>query len=108
MALTKQQMIGANGYTPTVYSYPNQTNTAGGSAGASVIVSMATTFQDRYGSGLLPGDSTSGWYSVAINPGQSATAYATNKTSSGFSVVLTPVPSTATLAAGTFDVLVHS
>jgi hypothetical protein len=103
MRIRKQRLIGENGHNATHYGFYNQPNSAGGGAGQPVTVSFATTFQDQFGQGVLPED---GRYSVAVNPGQSATAYATNKTSSGFSVVLTPVPSTGTLAVGTFDLIV--
>jgi hypothetical protein len=105
MSMKIQQLIGANGYTPFVYSLPNQQNNAGGGAGQSVTVSFATTFQDNYGNPVLPAQ---GLYSVQVTPNQSATAAVTNKTASGFSVVLTPLPSTGTLASGQFDILVHS
>jgi hypothetical protein len=106
MSVSKRRLVGANGYQPTCYAFYNQTNGAGGGAGQSVTVDMTNTFKDGYGQPVLPGDSQTGEYSVSINPGQSATAYATNKTNAGFNVVLTPVPATATLAAGQFDVLV--
>ena len=72
-------------------------NAAGGSAGASVTtaVSLPTTAN-------LPAN-----YAVMVDPGQDATWYVTNKTSNGFSVVLTPRLSTATLAAGSFDCTIH-
>jgi hypothetical protein len=81
----------------------NQANSAGGGAGQSVSVNMGSAFQDNYGVGILPAD---GQYAVHITPSQSATASVNSKTASGFNVVLTPVPTTATLAAGTFDVTV--
>ena len=102
-SIRKQHLVGANGYSPLQYSFYNQTNNAGGGAGQSVTISMATTFQDQYGNGVLP---SNGQYCVSVTPNQSATACVTGKTQSGFSVVLTPVPTTATLAAGTFDVLI--
>jgi hypothetical protein len=100
-----QRLIGEDGYIPTVYSLPNQQNVAGSGAGSSVTTSLATTFQDNFGNPLLPAQ---GLYSVQVTPNQPATASVTNKTSSGFSVVLSPLPSTATLAAGQYDILVHS
>jgi hypothetical protein len=103
MGIRKQHLIGANGYNPTHYSFYNQTNSAGGGAGQSVTIGMATTFQDQYGTGVLL---SNGQYCVSVTPNQSATAYVTGKTTSGFSVVLTPLPTTATLAAGQFDVLI--
>lgn len=101
-SIRKQHLVGANGYSPMQYSAYNQTNSAGGGAGQSVTVSLATTFQDQFGNGVLPENG----YCVSVTPNQSATAYVTGKTTSGFSVVLVPVPTTATLAAGQFDILV--
>ena len=100
--IRKQHLVGANGYSPMQYSSYNQTNTAGGGAGQTVTISLATTFQDQYGVGVLPENG----YCAVVTPNQSAAAYVTGKTTSGFSVVLTPLPTTATLAAGTFDVLI--
>ena len=100
--IRKQHLVGANGYSPMQYSFKDQPNSAGGAAGQSVTISMATTFQDQYGNGVLPENG----YCAVVTPNQSATAYVTGKTTSGFSVVLVPLPSTATLTAGTFDVLI--
>jgi hypothetical protein len=108
MARPSQRLIGANDYTPTVHAFWNQANVAGSGAGSSVTVNFGTAFQDQYGTGILPGDATSGQYAVGITPSQVCLTSVTNKTASGFNVVLTPSPSTATLVAGTFDVLVHS
>jgi hypothetical protein len=69
-------------------------NAAGGSGGASVSTPVS------FPVGSLPPT-----YMVHITPSQPAMVSVTNKTSSGFSVVLTPL-STATLPAGSFDCLV--
>jgi hypothetical protein len=45
-------------------------------------------------------------YNVQVTPSQGATAAVTGKTNTGFNVVLSPNPATATLAVGTFDVLI--
>ncbi len=74
-------------------SVPNVANIAGGAAGASVTTAVAME--------NLPAN-----YSVLITPDQDAVAYVTNKTSSGFNVVLNPRLAANTLGAGTFDVLV--
>jgi hypothetical protein len=95
-----KQLIGANGYSPAVAAVSNIANGAGGSAGAAVTVAL--TFEDQYGNGTLPAN-----YSVAAAPSQACMVSVTSKTTSGFSVVLTP-PSGVTLAAGTFDVVVHA
>ena len=68
-------------------------NLAGGGAGA---VTTAVTF-----SAELPST-----YMALVTPNSNATAYVAAKTSTGLNVVLTPNPATATLAAGTFDLLV--
>lgn len=71
---------------------PNQANVAGGGAGAAVTTAFT---------GLkLPAA-----YSVHVDANQACAVSITNKTQSGFNVVLTPA-STVTLAAGTFDVTI--
>lgn len=70
------------------------TNAAGGSAGTAVTTAVAFANE-------LPAD-----YAVFVQPGQDATAYVSSKTATGFNVVLTPRLATATIAAGSFDVLV--
>jgi hypothetical protein len=95
-------LIGANGYQPAVSAVWNVANGAGTSAGAAVAVSLATLFQDQFGNGLLPQN-----YAVMVTPSQPAMVSVSGKTSSGFSVTLTPLSSTQ-LAAGKFDVVVHS
>jgi uncharacterized protein YabE (DUF348 family) len=71
---------------------PNQANVAGGSAGTAVTTAFT---------GLkLPAA-----YSVHVDANQACAVSITNKTQSGFNVVLTPA-STVTLAAGTFDVTI--
>jgi hypothetical protein len=99
------RLVGANGYAPVVAAVYNVANSAGSGAGTAVTISMS--FTDQYGVGGLPGDATTGRYSVLVTPNQNALDYVTAKTSSGFNVVLTPSPATNTLAAGVFDVLVH-
>jgi hypothetical protein len=79
-------------------------NAAGSGDGASVTTSL--TFEDQFGNGRLPGDSGQGRYAVTVSPSQPCFWTVTNKTASGFSVVLTPTSSGVPLAAGTFDVLV--
>lgn len=73
---------------------PGLANSAGGGAGASVNVVV---------SGLknLPSK-----YAVVVNPGQDATWYVTSKTSTGFTVVLTPRLAANTLASGSIDVTI--
>jgi len=72
----------------------NIPNVAGGSAGASVTTAVSFTVPINLG------------YAVRVDAGQSAFGFASGKTSTGFNVTLVPVPSTATLAAGTFNVMV--
>jgi hypothetical protein len=74
-------------------------NSAGGSAGAAVTT--AVTFTDQFSNGQLPAN-----YTAYVMPSQSCLATINGRTASGFNVVLTPCPATATLAAGTFDVTV--
>lgn len=72
-------------------------NVAGGSAGAAVTTAVAFASE-------LPTA-----YGVQVTPSQACAVSVTSKTSTGFNVVLTPgapAGTNATLAAGTFDVLV--
>jgi hypothetical protein len=97
----QRQLIGASGWSPIVFSVPNVANGAGSGDGDAVTVSsLADFFTDAFGTGLLPSI-----YSVQVAPNQACWPSVTNKTISGFDVVLTPA-SGVTLAAGTFDVLV--
>lgn len=66
---------------------------AGAAAGAAVTVNVTME---------LPGTG----YAVQATPNQDATAFVTAKTSTGFTVTLNPRLATATLAAGTVDILV--
>lgn len=79
-------------------------NSAGSGAGSSVTVAVSATLTDQFGNGRLPTMPIS--YAVMVTPSQPAFVNVTGKTSSGFSVVLTPITSSATLASGTFDVVV--
>ncbi len=73
---------------------PQVANVAGAGAGAAVTTTV--TFSKG-----LPLK-----YSVQITPNQDAVAYVTNRTVSGFDVVLNPRLAANTLAIGTFDVTV--
>jgi hypothetical protein len=96
-----QKLVGANGFSPPVASLSNVANDSGSGAGNPVTVSsLASFFEDQFGNGLLPPA-----YSVQVTPSQACAASVMSKTSTGFSVTLTP-DSTVTLSAGTFDVLV--
>ena len=66
------------------------------SAGAGVDVTTAVAFANE-----LPAN-----YAVFVTANQDAIASVTTKTSTGFNVVLTPKTAAASIAAGTFDVLV--
>jgi hypothetical protein len=96
----KRFLVGGNGFLPSIQIVPNVAN-AGGSAGADVTTSLATSFVDQYGNGYLAND-----YCVLVTPNQDAMTSVTGKTTSGFSVVLTPKTASATIAAGTMDVVV--
>jgi hypothetical protein len=100
MSYAKRLLVGANGFQPSIQIVPNVAN-AGGSAGADVTTSLATSFQDQYGNGFLPPD-----YAVIVTANQDAMTSVINKTPSGFSVVLTPKTASATIAAGTFDLVI--
>jgi hypothetical protein len=75
---------------------PGLTNAAGGSAGAAVTTAVT----------LPAGTFLPPTYGVQVTASQACFVSVTGKTQSGFNVVLTPVTSEATLAAGTFDVLI--
>jgi hypothetical protein len=74
---------------------PQVANAAGGTAGAAVTVAI--------GNLVLPSV-----YVVHVTPGSgvAASVLQSSKTNSGFSVVLTPLSSSATVAAGAIDVMV--
>ena len=83
-------------------SHTGIANAAGGSAGASVTTTISS-FVDQYGVGESPAN-----YAVQVTPSQ-ACAVLTGKTTNGFSVTLTPLApggANATLAAGSFDVVI--
>ena len=95
---TIEQIGNASNFARTdrvfIAAYPKTANAVGSGAG----VAVTTPF-----TGLeLPAN-----YSVIVS-GLSQTAFVTvtNRTNTGFSVVLTPIASGVTLAAGTFDVIV--
>ena len=66
-------------------------NAAGSGAGASVSINIT-------GLSGLPSN-----YAVTVNPGQDATWFVSNKTSTGFTITLNPRLATNTLAAGAID-----
>lgn len=71
-------------------------NAAGGAAGAAVTTAVTLSQELPTNYGVF----------VTVDNTVSASVAITGKTANGFNVVLTPNPATATLAAGTFDVLV--
>jgi hypothetical protein len=83
------------------FAQSNVANSAGGGAGSAVTT--AVTFPTGF---AFPAGFPTPNYVVQVSPNQSCTAAVTAKTQAGFNVVLTPVPTTATLAAGTFDLTV--
>jgi hypothetical protein len=94
----------ADGSTPTnrtdrvmLAFLPQVANPAGGSAGAAVTVAI--------GGLVLPSV-----YNVQVTPGSAviASVLQSSKTNSGFSIVLTPLSNSLTVAAGAIDVLVHA
>jgi hypothetical protein len=90
--------------TTTLAAIAGVANPAGSGAGASVTV--AVTFTDQFGNGQLPQGSTPQSYSVHVTPSQPCFVTVSNKTTTGFTVTLTPTASGVTLAAGSFDVVV--
>ena len=82
------------------YAATNIANAAGSGAGA---VTTAVSFPTPM---AYPNGFPTSNYVVQITPNQFCVASVTGKTQAGFNVVLSPVPITATLAAGTFDICV--
>jgi hypothetical protein len=80
-------------------------NAAGSGAGQPITV-VISSFVDQYNNGLLPIGNGSQDYSVQVTPSQPCAVSISGKTTSGFTVTLTPINSSTTLAAGTFDVTV--
>jgi hypothetical protein len=81
--------------------YHSAVTVANASGSTNNPVSTSITFTDAFGNGQLPPS-----YSVHLTPSQSGVwATVTNKTTSGFNAVLTPLSGQA-IAAGTMDVLV--
>jgi hypothetical protein len=89
---------GQNHFTSVQYNLPNP---AGGGAGSAVTVAVA--FPPVLGNPVLPPN-----YAVNVSPSQAATTRVSGKTNTGFNVILTPVLASTTLAAGTFDIVIHS
>jgi hypothetical protein len=85
-------------FVPAIYI--SGQNAAGTVAGAAVttVVPLPTNLHVSFQAG-------SSGYGVVVTPNQNCSAAVINKTSTGFSVVLTP-PSGVTLAAGSFDCLI--
>ena len=98
MALDQHIISVPNGAAPAnqdrtvIGSLPGVSNAA---SAAGATVSTAVSMDD------LPPN-----YSVIVNPGQGCGWFISGKTSAGFTVNLVPFSSTATVAAGTFDVVV--
>jgi hypothetical protein len=96
------RLVGHNGYLPVVAALPGIANASGGTG---VAVTTAVSFTDQFGNGTLPAN---GQYCVAVTPSQAAFVSVTNKTASGFNVVLTPTLASTAIASGQFDCLIHS
>jgi hypothetical protein len=94
-------LVGASGYQPAVAAAYNISNSAGS---GSSPVSVSVSFVDAFGVGQLP---AGGAYAVAVCPSQACFVSVSSKTSSGFTVTLTPL-SSGSIASGSFDALVHS
>lgn len=76
-----------------IASIPNVAN-ASGAAGVAVSTTVSV------------GNELPASYGVFVTPSQAAFVSVSAKTNTGFTVTLTPTTSTASIAAGTFDVLV--
>jgi hypothetical protein len=95
------RLVGANGYQPIVAALYNVANSAG--SGSSPVTVTLSNLVDQFGNGLLP---PNGAYSVSVCASQACAVSVGGKSQSGFSVTLTPL--SGSIAAGTFDCLVHS
>jgi hypothetical protein len=104
MAINVRKLVGTAGFDSTNMVVYGKANSAGGGAGQSVTIDMTTFFTDQYSQGILPGDIGQGRYHVSVTADQPAIVSVTNKTNSGFNVVLSPPTASATIAAGTFSV----
>jgi hypothetical protein len=83
-----------------VFTTSSVTNPAGGSNGAAVVVNVSRISAD----GVTPGLPAT--YQVVATPNQPNVFWSvTNKTTTGFTITLTPL-STVTVAAGTIDFIV--
>jgi hypothetical protein len=89
----------SNGSTHVVAFIPAVANASGAPSAA---VTTPVTFTGLYGATVLP----SNGFAVNVTASQPCFVSVTNKTSSGFNVVLTPL-SGQSIAAGTFSVSVH-
>ena len=76
----------------TIAALAGVPNAAGSGAGASV--STPISFVDQYGNGLLPITGNAGQgYAVTVTPSQACFVSFTNKTATGFDIVLSPTGS---------------
>ena len=100
------QVPTVQGATNIVCALAGIANSAGSGAGASVTIAVTQTLSDQYNNGRLSNLPNS--YIALVLASQPCFANVAGKTSTGFNVILTPPTATATLAAGTFDVLVIS
>lgn len=89
------RFINTTGYAVYTAILNDLANLVGGGAGQAVTTAVA-----------LSGLPASLDYTINITPNQACAASWSAKTSSGFNVVLTPLNTGDTIAAGTFDVVV--
>ena len=91
---------GINSFAFSGYLTGNTFSNAAGS-GNGAPVTVACTFTNQFGNGLLPST-----YVVSVAPSQACFASVSAKSATGFTVTLTPTTSGVTLATGTVDVIV--
>jgi hypothetical protein len=103
MPQTPSILVGSNNGLPHVAPHLilGIPNSAGGGAGQSVSVFVSLPPMPP----MFPGN---GAYMVKVTPAQACFVAVTGKTSSGFTVTLTPSANNITLGASTFDVCVQS
>jgi hypothetical protein len=95
-----KRLIGANGKMSIVATIAAVANPAG--SGSTPVVVTISNLVDAWDNGQLPAN---GAYAVLVSPPQAGAVSVSNKSTSGFTVTLTPI--SGAIAAGTIDVLVH-
>jgi hypothetical protein len=102
MLLGRTNIISTSQDAP-LYAWGQTGIANGGGSGAGAGVTIAVTFAV---SSAFPAGFSTPNYVPLVTPSQGCLVAVGSKTQLGFNVILTPSPSTSTLAAGSFDVMV--